>query len=121
MLKIASGHAARRPHAAAPLPIHLDRLGYFASRCGALPRGCLVTRLADGIDPPFLMIEHMTADPHAPAATWLASEASATALRLEAMVGELRLELLAEGPPDRILARLRQLALATAPLAAAHG
>ena len=117
--KIASGPAVRCLHAAAQLPGHHDKLGHFASRCHDLPRGCVVTHLADGCDPPFLMIEHMAADPLVPAATWLVSQASETALRLEALVGELRLELLAEGPPDRVLAQLQQLSLATAALTAA--
>jgi hypothetical protein len=83
----------------------------FAGRAAARLAACQCTILDDGCDPPFLMIERPAgADIDA---TWLVSIASPAALRLEVMVGEVRLQLLAEGPPDRLLAYLADLATCT--------
>ena len=63
-----------------------------------------------GFGPSMLMIEPQSRPMNrGGAATWLVTPVSAGMLRLEAMLGETRLELLAEAPPDRILERLALL------------
>lgn len=107
MLKIIPNQAVSRPHAAvlptSPARHPLELLGDRAAKRLA---GCTATLIAGCYAPAMLMVENCTGENAPATATWLVTIASATTMRLEAMVEEARLELLAEGPPDRILALL---------------
>ena len=94
MLKTAPDHAVCRPHAAT-LPTAPTRhpLELLADRAATRLAGCTATLIAGCYAP----------------AMRLVTIASPTTMRLEAMVDEARLELLAEGPPDRILVQLDRL------------
>ena len=113
MLKTAPDQVANSPHAAVlhslrhtPTRHPLELLGERAANRLA---GCISTLIAGCYAPAMLMVERCPAGARYPAATWLVTIASPTTMRLEAMVDEDRLDLLAEGPPDRILARLAML------------
>ena len=111
MLKTAPGQAACRLHAAvlpfarhAPTPHPLEML---ADRAAHQLAGCTLTLIAGCFAPAILMVENCAADAGPQAtATWLVTIASPTTMRLEAMVDDARLDLLAEGPPDWIITQL---------------
>ena len=111
MLKTAPGQAACRLHAVvlpsachAPTPHPLEVL---ADRAAHRLAGCTSTLIAGCYAPAMLMVENCAADAGPQAtATWLVTIASPTTMRLEAMVGDARLDLLAEGSPDWILTQL---------------
>ena len=113
MLKVAPEQAANSLHAAilppaahAPMRHPLEML---ADRAANRLSGGTCTLIAGCYAPAMLMIEVAAkAGPHA-ATTWLVTIASPTTMRLEALVDEARLDLLAEGPPNRILVRLGAL------------
>jgi len=104
--------AAPRP--ATHLPPAHHPLEPLAARAAWLLKGCEVS-LIPGVDgPAMLMIERLSADRATATHTWLLTPVSATALELECVVGETRLDLVAEGPPDRLLACLWRLNLRAA-------
>lgn len=110
MLKIAPGQAVRRSHVAVLLPVPpaptRHPLEMLADRAARRLDGCSCTFIAGCYAPAMLMIESTgDAGPHV-ADTWVITVASPTTMRLEVMVDEARFDLLAEGPPDRILTRL---------------
>ena len=113
MLKTAPGQSACRLHAAvlpsapyAPTPHPLE---VFADRAAHRLAGCTSTLIAGCYAPAMLLVENCTDGEAYATATWLVTIASPTTMRLEAMVDEARLNLLAEGPPDWILAQLDSL------------
>lgn len=113
MLETAPNQAVFRPHAAAlpcaphaPTPHPLEVL---ADRAAHRLAGCTSTLIAGCYAPAMLMVENCPGDGAHATATWLVTIASPTTMRLEAMVHEDRLDLLAEGPPDWILAQLDRL------------
>ena len=107
MLETRSGQSARRPHAAALPPVPSTHpLECLAARAGAILSECAITLLQDGCDPPLLLVELLDDHGSTDLATWLVSVASPDLLRLETLHGETKLDMLAEAPPDRILARL---------------
>jgi len=113
MLETAPGQAVRCPHAAilspvphAPMRHPLETLSQHAAVALA---GCSFTLIAGYHAPAMLMVEYSVNGGPDPAATWLVTVASPSTMRLEALVDEARLDLLAEGPPNRILATLAGL------------
>lgn len=113
MLTTAPDQAVCRPHAATPPPVSKARtrhpLELLADRAANRLAGCTATLIAGCYAPAMLMVENCAAGEAHATATWLVTIASPTTMRLEAMVDEARLDLLAEGPPDRILALLDRL------------
>lgn len=98
--------AVQPAEADAPMPHPLELLAYrVASR---LP-GCTATLIVGCYAPAMLMVENCTDGQPDATATWLVTIASSTTMRLEAMVDEDRLDLLAEGSMDCILAQLENL------------
>ena len=113
MLKTAPDQAVCRAHAATQPPVSKARtrhpLELLADRAANRLAGCTATLIAGCYAPAMLMVENCTDDQAHATATWLVTIVSPTTMRLEAMVDEARLDLLAEGPPDRILAQLDRL------------
>lgn len=90
----------------------------LAARAAWLLKGCEVSLIPGADGPAMLMVERLEPDGRTASHTWLLTPASATTLELETIVGETRLDLVAEGPPDRILAWLWRLNLRAARAAA---
>jgi hypothetical protein len=105
-------HAASAPVPPVPArhPLHL-----LADRVDARIAGCACTVIAGCHEPAMLMVERPATGAPGGIRTWLVTVVSPATFRLEAMVGESRLDLLLEGPPDRILAHLGRLGRRTAP------
>lgn len=93
----------------------------LAARAAWLLKGCEVSLIPGADGPAMLMVERLGPDGRTASHTWLLTPASPTTLELETIVGETRLDLVAEGPPDRLLAWLWRLNLRAARAAARQG
>lgn len=114
------------PGIARPAPPSLrDRAAHplepLAARAAWLLKGCEVTLIPGADGPAMVMVERMEPDGVTASHTWLLTPISATTLELETIQGETRLDLMAEGPPDRLLAWLWRLNLRAARAAARRG
>jgi hypothetical protein len=90
----------------------------LAARAAWLLKDCEVTLIPGADGPAMVMVERMGPDGVTASHTWLLTPLSATTLELETIQGETRLDLVAEGPPDRLLAWLWRLNLRAARMAA---
>ena len=90
------------------LPEALARLEAFSERLSDATLECIPCPSCDGTV--MLMIESSAAGEADDPATWLVTLVPGGRLSLEAVVDDTRLEMLAIGPADRILAVLRTLA-----------
>jgi hypothetical protein len=100
------------PRLAYPARTRVHPLFLLAEKSGTID-GCIGTLIAGCEEPALLMVERLVEDGKV-AETWVVTAMTATTLRLEEMVAESRLALLAEGSADHILFHLRRLA-ASAP------
>lgn len=99
-----------------PTHARVHPLSMMAERAGKID-GCVGTLIAGCDEPAMLMVERLGAGGKV-AETWVVTAVTAATLRLEEMVAESQLALLAEGPPDHILSHMARLAArgpATAP------
>jgi hypothetical protein len=93
----------------------------LAARAAWLLKGCEVTLIPGANGPAMVMVERLRQDGRTASHTWLLTPVSPTTLELETIVGETRLDLVAEGPPDRLLAWLWRLNIRAARAAARNG
>ena len=102
MPRIAPGHSLRSCPVAALADVRVVA-ARLATWGGAVDLDCIAHASCDG--EAMLVVE--AADD---GGTWVVTAAPGGRLRLEAMVGEAHLDLLAEGPVDRILAHIGAMA-----------